>query len=216
MDNNKLFGGEQPQNSDLTLNVEEQQINETKGTELGSPLGKFKSVNALMDAYNNLEKEFTQKCQKVKELTEKLDGLDNVSFDAPEYQKPDWEQNVKNFFESNPMAKNYVAEISEVLAEDEQIANSKNSLQKALTKVLAGKFVPYETLSQDDNFLQKYIYQNEQVKEKIIENYLDSLQTEKALPLISSHGSGTVSSPVKKPKTIKDAGKMVEAYFKNK
>ena len=88
--------------------------------------------------------------------------------------------------------------------------------QQYETKVLAGKFVPYETLAQDDNFLQKYIYQNEQIKEKIIQNYLDSLQTEKALPLISSHGSGTVSSPIKKPKTIKDAGQMVEAYFKNK
>lgn len=216
MEEKDVYSGEQPKNSDLALNVEEQQSNELKGTESGSPLGKFKSVDALMNAYNNLEKEFTQKCQKIKELTEKFDGLDNASFDVPEYQKSDWDEKVKIFFETNPMAKNYVSEISKVLSENDEIAKSKNSLQSALTKVLANKFVPYETLVNDDEFLNNYIYQNQKVKEKIVGNYLDSLQTEGALPLISSHGSGTVSSPINKPKTIEDAGKMVEAYLKNK
>lgn len=215
MEDKDFIGGEQPQNSNQTLNVEEQQ-NAIIGDESGSPLGKFKSVDALLNAYNNLEKEFTQKCQKVKELTEKIEGMDNAPHGAPEYQQDDWNTKVKTFFETNPMAKNYVSEISKVLSEDEDIANSKNSLQNALTKVLANKFVPYETLVDDDEFLNNYIYQNQRVKEKIVGNYLDSLQTVGALPLISSHGSGTVSSPVKKPKTIEDAGKMVEAYLKNK
>ena len=114
------------------------------------------------------------------------------------------------------MAKEYVTEISEVLSSDENIAKSKNSLEGALTKVLANKFVPYEKLSDDDEFLEKYIYQNKKVSDKIINQYLDSLTENKALPLMTStSGTGTFSSPTKKPKTIKDAGKMVEAYFKN-
>ena len=35
-------------------------------------LGKFKDVNALLNAYNSLQSEFTKRCQKLKELEEKL------------------------------------------------------------------------------------------------------------------------------------------------
>ena len=217
MEEKKLEIGEQPKTSRQTFDAEEQQ--DILKAEEGSPIGKFKSVEALKFAYENLEKEFTQKCQKIKELTDKLEDLDNAknSFvDAPEYESDDWEENVKTFFASHPLAKNYVAEISEVLKSDEDVAKSKNSLQTALTKVLANKFVPYETLAQDDEFLEKYIYQNKKVSEKIVNNYLDNLENQKALPLITGvSGTGTFSSPVKKPKTIKDAGKMVEAYLKN-
>ena len=34
----------------------------------GISLGKFKDVNALLNAYNSLQAEFTKRCQKVKEL----------------------------------------------------------------------------------------------------------------------------------------------------
>ena len=214
MEEIKLNIGEQPNGEDLTLNVEEQH-SITENVTSGSPIGKFKSVEALEVAYENLEKEFTKKCQKIKELTDKLASADNA-VSVPEYAQNGWDEKVKQFFESNPMAKNYVAEISEVLSSDENISKSENSLERALTKVLANKFVPYEKLVEDESFLNDYIYQNQQISQKIVEKYLDGIQNKKALPLISSRGSGTVSSPVKKPKTIKDAGKMVEAYFKNK
>lgn len=206
--------GEQPENLSSTLNAEEQPENMELNS--GSPISKFKSVKELGMAYQNLEKEFTQKCQKVKELTDKINALDNTEF-VPEYERDDWEKNVKDFFENQPLAKDFVAEISEVLSSDESIAKGQNSLQNALTKVLAGKFVPYEKLICDEEFLNNYIYSNHEISEKIINNYLDGLQQKKAMPLISSvSGSGTFTSPVKKPKTIKDAGKMVEAYLKNR
>ena len=206
--------GEQPLLNGQTFSAEEQQ--KLLVAKTGSPIQKFRSVDALSKAYENLEREFTQKCQKIKELTEKLSDLDNAKKVAPEFESSDWEDKVKNFFEANPMAKNYVEEISNVLETDDEIANSKNSLQNALTKILATKFVPPELLANDDNFLEKYIYQNKKVSEKIINDYIDNLQKNRFMPLITSvAGSGTFSSPVKKPKTIKDAGKMVEAYFKN-
>ena len=40
-------------------------------------LGKFKDVNALIDAYNSLQSEFTKRCQKIKELQVKLSLRDN-------------------------------------------------------------------------------------------------------------------------------------------
>lgn len=207
--------GEQPEVVDCNLNAEEQHDDLTNADN-GSPISKFKSVEALSEAYKNLEKEFTQKCQKIKELTDKLANLENAEPLAPEYMQDGWSKKVKDFFASNPMAKNFVAEISDVLSSDDEIAKGKNSLENALTKVLANKFVPQEKLASDEEFLQKYIYSNDVISKKIVENYLQTLQQKKAMPLISgAGGAGTFSSPVKKPKTIKDAGKMVEAYLKN-
>lgn len=39
-------------------------------------LGKFKDVNALLSAYNSLESEFTKRCQKIKELEERVKAVD--------------------------------------------------------------------------------------------------------------------------------------------
>lgn len=206
--------GEQPTES-FTLNAEEQHIDEEK-TLQGSPIKKFKSVEALNDAYENLEKSFTQKCQKVKELTDKLETLDNVQ-KTPEFKKDDWETKVANFFSSHPEAKEYATEISKVLESDEKIACSENSLQSALTKVLAEKYVPYSSLIKDEKFLDSYVYSNNEISEKIINNYLQNIEDKRAMPLVSSvSGSGTFASPIKKPKTLDDAGRMAEAYFKNK
>ena len=42
----------------------------TQETETGASvsLGKFKDVNALLNAYNSLQSEFTKRCQRIKEL----------------------------------------------------------------------------------------------------------------------------------------------------
>ena len=51
-------------------NCENQTVNDgTVGeAEKGETIGKFKSVEALLDAYNNLEKEFTKKSQRLSQL----------------------------------------------------------------------------------------------------------------------------------------------------
>ena len=54
---------------------EQQSIGEKQ---TGISLGKFKDVNALLNAYNSLESEFTKRCQKIKELEGKLNG-DNTA-----------------------------------------------------------------------------------------------------------------------------------------
>ena len=206
--------GEQPEKENSTWIAEEQ--SKKMEFENGSPILKFKSVKELGNAYQNLEKEFTQKCQKVKELTDKLSEMENTKTFVPEYERDDWAENVKSFFANHPLAKDYIVEISDVLKNNEMIANQSNSLDSALTKVLANKFVPYDKLINDEQFLEQYVYNNKQISEKIVNDYLDGLQKNKAMPLMTSiSGSGTFASPVKKPKTIKDAGKMVEAYFKN-
>lgn len=204
--------GEQPQ-TDFTLNAGEQQNFENQ-IEGGSLMDKFKNVEALKTAYKNLEKQFTQKCQKVKELTEKISGFDNVKESAPKPEQTDT-QGLAEFFESCPQAKKYEDEISRAML-DSDVASTKNPLQTALTKVLTSKIVPYDLLVKDEEFLNAHIYNNEQINKKIVDRYLQDISTKKAMPLIAGFsGTGNVTSPVSKPKTITEAGRVAEAYFKN-
>ena len=53
---------------------------ETDATETSVSLGKFKDVNALLNAYNSLQSEFTKRCQRIKELeAEKTAAVDKES-----------------------------------------------------------------------------------------------------------------------------------------
>lgn len=56
------------------------QIAEAKETgerDASVSLGKFKDVNALLNAYNSLQSEFTKRCQRIKELeAEKIAAVD--------------------------------------------------------------------------------------------------------------------------------------------
>lgn len=53
-------------------------------------LGKFKDVNALLDAYNSLQSEFTKRCQRLKELEGKLkvDKADAPTNESHEGETP--------------------------------------------------------------------------------------------------------------------------------
>lgn len=217
---NQSTVGEQPQDN-LNLGAEEQQT-KTENV-LGSPtqnnlsLSKFKTTEALEEAYVNLEKEFTQKCQKVKELTDKLNFEENMAKQnaIPESQKEGWQQKVATFYANNPEAKEFEEEISKLVSSDSKIASSKTPLEDALTKVKSQKYVPFAQLAKDKDFLDKYIFSNQQINKKIITDYLDYVASQQVMPLISSKsGAGTFASPVKKPQTLQDAGKMAEAYFK--
>ncbi len=60
----------------------------TEGEMVDTSLGKFKDVNALLNAYNSLQSEFTKRCQRIKELEgasakEKLDEDNNESIQVP-------------------------------------------------------------------------------------------------------------------------------------
>ena len=211
LQNEILKDGEQPQQS-FTLNAGEQQTIEDSKTLSGSLMDKFKTVEALQSAYKNLEKEFTQKCQKVKELTEKIQSFDNAS--APK-ESFDFEQDFNNFIQSQPQTQKYADEISSALKEQD-VANTTNPYLTALTKVLSSKIVPYEAIVKDQEFLNNFVYNDEQINKNIVDKYLQEVVTKKAMPLMTDFGgTGTVSSPVSKPKTILEAGKVAEAYFKN-
>lgn len=68
------------QTETLSQAVDTEQIKEQGDVKETVSLGKFKDVNALLNAYNSLQSEFTKRCQRVKELENALtDEKTNVS-----------------------------------------------------------------------------------------------------------------------------------------
>lgn len=68
---------------DLSLNIEK------SGDELTAKgsIGKFKSTESLLSAYNNLQAEFTRKCQKLSELEGLAEKTSSKTLGAEEYIK---------------------------------------------------------------------------------------------------------------------------------
>ncbi len=160
-------------------------------------LGKFSSVEELQKAYKSLEAEFTKRSQKLAEYENKT-----IS----------WQDKVDNFLTKNPDAEQYAEQIVQEFREDKTIQNEDNALDIAYSRALKKLIVPYEKLATDSEFLDRYIYSNPEVTNKIITSYLSNLKTLGPVDLIGE-GGNFATSPNNKPKSIRDCGKFVEKLF---
>lgn len=205
------------ENQDANLDAVEQNKAEGKANEetgkfefSSSSTKKFKSVEALKTAYENLEKEFTKKCQKLNELIS-----ENNKQELPQYKREDWLVKVSNFIADNKHAKDYTKQIADVLLGDENLAKKEDALTLAYSKVLNENLKTKEELAEDEEFLNQFVYNNEKIKNKIIDNYLQDINNNQTIPLITSvRGTTSVSSPKFMPKSLKEAGRYAEQILK--
>lgn len=188
------------------LNVtEEKSVDSCEGSscfDTETPIGKFKTAQALYDAYNNLQAEFTKKCQKLSEL-EKDKTLEQTQ------EKKD--ERLQAFLSSNSDALAYKEEFSSYIEKEQSAIGSLDGMW--------AKFVLSKLSTNDDTYtsepiVNKYIFQDENVRNKIIENYIKELNHNKP-PVIMSKQSGTAvaeQSPAT-PTTLVEAKKLVEDMF---
>ena len=178
-----------------------------------SPLGKFKDVNALLQAYNSLEAEFTRRSQRLKELerTGNTDGGEPLSSGVGEEKNPT--DNLQKIDRQQP------AESS--VPDTQQPEEGK----AARTQELQGAGVEEKQADAGEKHLDggeghapsaAEIYRlastDEKVRLQIIGDYLQSLQTSGAP--ISKGGVGALLTPPKKPKNVNEAGNMALRMFK--
>lgn len=131
------------------------------------------------------------------------------------YERRDWQDKVDRFFCDYPIAKDFAAMIGEQIASDEALSKDGDCLEKALAKVFAKVYVLPEKLVEDDDFVEKYVYGNEKIRGAIVEKYLEELEQNQPPRSISSRGSIALTPP-DRPKSIADAGRVIQAMLDNR
>ena len=178
-------------------------------------LGKFNSVQDLVNAYNSLQAEFTRKCQRLKQVEEDNQNLNqkildgNAQKEEPIYLKEDFSNQLSNFLQNNPNAKKYAKEISL------EVANSNVNLTQAYNNVLAKMYKEPEELVKDKDFINNYVLNDNDVKKELIKNYLKNVKESNAPTLISG-ASGLYGGRAKdiEISSLEEANKLALKMFK--
>lgn len=195
-------------------------------------LGKFKSVQALMDAYDKLQAEFTKKCQLLAQL--KKDQEDNLE-DQETQTDNQIQENAEENQEKTARNQEITQEnqefseegLQEFLAEFEQAQGYAEEIKNRISSMQTQKSNPYaiawaevllknlkENGASSDPIINQYVLSDEKVRNKIIEDYLVDLQKTKPPIVISSRSGERLSGVMPdSPKTLADAKKRVEKMF---
>ena len=188
---------EQPQDELLSQGADAQEdVGLDKDS--GSILGKFKDQENLQKAYENLQKEFTKKCQILAETQRKLGDISN----AANYRQ--------DFIDQNPKATKYIDILDQLVASDKQKIGNMSYLS-AWNKFRQDNFVSKEELSSDQDFLENYILNNQDIKQRVIDEYFENLNINKVPPMIAKQiGSKSVLTKPNKPKSFAEAGELIK------
>lgn len=182
-------------------NVDE--INSNDGSQTN--LGKFKDVESLLKAYNSLQSEFTKKSQRLSELEGEM--------------KPLAKQDKINACVEEVINKYSVCEpFKEKLKENLLSIDSDNYLKLAeenLLKLLVENFKSPDEMVKDEHFLSNYIFNNNSIKETILEEYLLKLKSAPNIKVATSFNSSIPATPPNVVKTIKEAGNIAKSIIKN-
>ena len=177
-------------------------VGEESKAENGEKVGKFKNVEALLDAYNNLEKEFTKKSQRLAEF-EKDKMEEEKELDSQVDNK------LKTFLSSNGEANSYSEELKKRVLENESLKKMDDPLSYVWAEMI---FEKLKGSSETDGEVANYVLGNEKLKNIVLEKYVNQL-TENNSPIkISSAGKRVATSTAtQKPQNLKDA----KDYLKN-
>ncbi len=157
--------------------------------------GKFKSLEALLSAYTNLEAEFTKKCQRLSQLEKEKTGEGDI------------DEKLSQFLSKNEEAGSYAEELKEIVSTEAETGEFDSALAKIVLNRVAQNKV-------DDPMVNRYILSSDELKNKVIENYLNALKEQKPPVVISSQKGERVSSTMPDtPTSLSEAKKVVEKMF---
>ena len=206
-------------------------------------LGKFKDAGALLEAYNNLQSEFTRKCQLLKSLQkDKVDQAQEETGDETNKNSEIFEenasknmQNEENFAQTGQLQspaqesednnqEDYLRALSQFLDENQEAKAFETELKEQALKENRIKN-PFEdawakvVLSHlkenktGDPIINQYVLSNEGVKNQIIENYLTELTKSRPPLVISTQGEKVSGVLPDSPRTLDEAKRIVNNMF---
>lgn len=167
-------------------------------------LGKFKDAESLLKAYNSLQTEFTKKSQRLSEL-------ENSKTEFNREEKIN--KALQELTESHNTAQQFASNIKEAI-KDIDAPDYTQIVREELLKNLESNYKSVEEIARDEQFLNQYVYNNPQVRDNIIRDYLSSL-TNLAPTRVMSNISGSIPmSPPNIPTNIKEAGDLAKNIIK--
>jgi hypothetical protein len=174
--------------------------------EMGSnEFGKFKDAESLLKAYNSLEAEFTKKSQRLSMLE-----TENTKTQSELMKKAENDKKIEEFVNKFDIAKPFKSALKESLEAEEDV-----DLKEKTLHLVANTYKSAEDYSRDDDFLNNYIFTNQEIKDKIVKDYLSKITQNS--PIKMDSGSGSISlSPPNIPKTIQEAGRLAKSIIKQK
>ncbi len=165
--------------------------------------GKFKSASALLEAYTNLQAEFTKKCQKLSQLEK--DKTEETVLEQ------NLEEQFSQFLSKNGEAAVYADEIKDLVESDPSLQKVASPFDVAWAKVVLSHVSGQKA---SDPIINRYILSSDEIKQKVVENYLDALKGQNSPIIISSQKGERVSSTVPDtPTSLKEAKARVEKLF---
>lgn len=164
--------------------------------------GKFKDAKALYEAYNQLQAEFTRKSQKLSEFEKEKTSENNLS-------DSEIEDGLSKFLSKNIDAEDYSDELK-AKVKSEKV----DPFESAWTKILVEKLSSQDEQKLNDPFIKKHVFYDEKFRNKVIESYMQDLNSKKPPVLLKTERGerATKLEPVA-PTTLKEAKKLVEDMF---
>lgn len=197
---------EQPEVDSGSSNSEEvEERSERSEAERGVPIGKFKSVDDLYQAYNNLQSEFTRKCQKLSEF-EKDKMAEKLS--EQKSQEKILEDKFRSFLAENQEAYGYADEIKSKVLSDETLRSLEKPFDKVWSQMIIEKFsMPNKA---KEPLVQNFVLNDEELKNLVIKNYVEQLQNNKTPVVMStSCGERVTKTVTPKPDSFEQAKQVV-------
>lgn len=186
-------------------------------------LGKFRSADALAEAYSALEAEFTRRSQRLRELERRAENPGGAGTGAPvsEEGEEGAVRPERRSFPDTPAASDATIGRGPALQQAEKApptgggevpggSPEKSPEESPESPKGPGKIPERGEMSEEE--LYRAASGSERVRLKIVGDYLASLKTPGA-PLVRG-GGGTLAAPPRKARSIDEAGNMALLYFK--
>ena len=165
--------------------------------------GKFKDAESLVKAYSSLEAEFTKKSQKLAMLENEVNKEK-----AEQTKLAELDKRVEDFVTKFEEIKPFSCALKESL-----IKEDSTSLEEEAVKILTKHYKKPEDYATDNEFLNNYIYSNQEIKDRIVKDYLSKITQESPIKVERSGSSISLTQP-KQPTTIQEAGKLAKSIIK--
>ena len=179
-------------------------------------LGKFKSVKALKDAYDALQREFTKKCQKLSLLSKKSE--ENLLQDGGQSEETLSVQNVLKSpcdVEEQSLSDKVCNQLQSVFPQETFLKKQVDLLEDnpdAPCGDVKKEVDALSLLALDASFAEKYLLSNPKFMEELLAKYLKQIYTPFAPNVMGGRGTFGLAKQ-SNPSTIEEAGFLAGKLF---